>query len=170
METSRNESILAVYDAHVETIYRYVYRRCRDHSLAEDITQETFMTAVRYAEDSSKLNIAWLQTVARNRLFDVLRRDVRSEEKLRLIANSTTSSSEVNPVERMRVQEGLEALPIHYRLVLTLHYLNGVPVADIAEQLERTAKSVEGLLARARRALATELEPASSYSGEGGNS
>ena len=160
-QTERERLILAAYDAHIDTIYRYVFRRCRDHTLAEDITQETFMVAVRDSNDPSKLTIQWLQTVARNKLFDVLRRNVRYEEKLRLVANSVKPLAEADPTERLRVEQALEALPVHYRLVLTLHYLNGMPIGDIAKQLDRTLNSVEGLMRRARQSLAAELEPES---------
>ncbi|NNE11191.1 MAG: RNA polymerase subunit sigma-24, partial [Ilumatobacter sp.] len=64
-------SFADMYDAHVEEVYRFVFRRCRDHALAEDITQETFMAAIRKADDPSTLSVGWLMTVARNRLVDV---------------------------------------------------------------------------------------------------
>lgn len=168
--TERDQSIMAVYDLHVGTLYRYVHRRCRDHALAEDIIQETFITAVSKVADPSTITIAWLQTVARNRLFDVLRRNVRYEEKLRLVANSLAGPEGVDPVERLRVEQALEALPVHYRLVLTLHYLNAMTVTEVAAELERTPKSVEGLLTRARRALSEQLEQSESIDLPGGES
>ena len=158
-EDERERLFLAAYDAHIDTLYRYVFRRCRDHTLAEDIAQETFLAAVDAADDPSKLDIKWLQTVARNKLFDVLRRNIRHEEKLRLVANAINPQTEIDPTEQIRIEQALEALPVHYRLVLTLHYLNGVPVAEIATQLDRTLNSIEGLMRRARVLLAAELEP-----------
>lgn len=158
---------MAAYEAHLDTLYRYVYRRCRDHALAEDITQETFMSAV-HADLQTNLTIAWLQRVARNKLFDVLRRNVRYEEKLRLVGNSLSGAGEIDPTERLRVEHGLEALPVHYRLVLTLHYLNGMPINEIAVELDRTPKSVESLMTRARTALESQL--GSNESQEGGGS
>lgn len=147
-----------MYDRHVETVYRYVHRRCRDHGLAEDITQETFMQAIRSTDDPSSLSIGWLQTVARNRLFDVLRRETRHEAKLRLIGAGAAATEERDIAERLRVERALDVLPVHYRLVLTLHYINGLTVPAMAEELDRTVKSVEGLLTRARRDLAALLD------------
>lgn len=156
--TKRDQPIMAVYEEHFDTVYRYAYRRCRDHALAEDITQETFIAAVRSRQDTTQITIAWLQIVARNKLVDVLRRNINYEDKLRVIANSLSESPEVDPTDRLRLETALANLPVHYRLVLTLHYLNGMTVPAIAKELDRSVKSVEALITRARRALANEFE------------
>lgn len=163
-------SFTDVYDEHVETVYRYVHRRCRDHALAEDITQETFLTVVRSTDDASTITIAWLLTVARNRLFDVLRRKVRYEEKLQLVANLGVDLDDVDIAERLRVEAALGELPLHYRLVLTLHYMNGMTVPAIAQELGRSPKSVEALVTRARRELAAALSGEQPDAATGGRS
>lgn len=154
----REQQLFALYDAHVDTVYRYVYRRCRDHALAEDVTQETFVDVVRSEVEPSTVTVAWLLTVARNKLVDILRRQIRYEEKLQIIANSLSSSPVVDTVERLIIEQALESLPVHYRLVITLHYLNGMTIAAIARELERSPKSIEGLMTRARRSLEAELQ------------
>ena len=47
-----------VYDAHVREVYRYVHQRCRDHALTEDITQETFVAAIREHDEAGSITIA----------------------------------------------------------------------------------------------------------------
>ena len=158
VERSREQEMFALYDAHVNELYRYAYRRCRDHALAEDVTQETFVAVVRSDADPSTITIAFLKTVARNKLVDVLRREIRYEEKLRLIANSMDQSQVSDVIERLRIDDALESLPVHYRLVVTLHYLNGMTIPAIARDLGRSYKSVESLMTRARRALAAQLQ------------
>ena len=96
--------------------------------------------------------------MARNKLFDVFRRQVTHEEKLKLVANDAGGRDEIDIAERLRVEAALGVLPVHYRLVLTLHYINGMTVRDIAAELEKSLKSVEGLITRARRELAAALE------------
>lgn len=162
-------SFAQVYDAHVETVYRYVHRRCQDHSLAEDVTQDTFMTAIRSTDDPATITVGWLITVARNRLLDVLRRQTRYQAKLQLLGDKSPRSDEVDIAERLRVEAALAVLPVHYRLVLALHYINGMTVQAIADELDQSLKSVEGLLTRARRelsALLDETEPQSKAGGE----
>ncbi|MEM7285837.1 MAG: sigma-70 family RNA polymerase sigma factor [Actinomycetota bacterium] len=162
-------SFAQLYDAHVDEVYRYVHRRCQDHSLAEDVTQDTFMTAIRTVEDPSTISIGWLITVARNKLFDVFRRQLTHEEKLQLVANDPAGASEIDIAERLRVEAALGVLPMHYRLVLTLHYINGMTVRDIATELDKSLKSVEGLITRARRELAAALEADETDPSRGGD-
>lgn len=159
-------SFAQVYDAHVETVYRYVHRRCQDHSLAEDVTQDTFIAAIRSTNDPATITIAWLITVARNRLFDVLRRQTKYEEKLQLVANDTSRADEIDVAERLRVESALGVLPVHYRVVLTLHYINGMTVRAIADELDQSLKSVEGLVTRARRELSAVLDATEPRSNE----
>ena len=163
-------SFAQVYDAHVETVYRYVHRRCQDHSLAEDVTQDTFMTAIRNTEDPATITIAWLITVARNRLFDILRRQTKYEEKLQLVANDASRPADIDIAERLRVEAALGVLPVHYRLVLTLHYINGMTVPAIADELDQSVKSVEGLVTRARRELSAVLDETQPQPIQGGES
>jgi len=161
------------YDNHVDEVYRFVYRRCRDHELAEDITQETFLRAIRSVDDPNTISIGWLITVARNLLKDVMRRRSGYQHKVRLIGGRLSGQDEAadsKVVERLRVEAALEQLSVDYRLVLTLHYLDGFTVPALAEQMGRTVKSAEGLITRARRALrallaevATETSGAASH-------
>ncbi len=163
-------SLVNLYDAHVDEVYRFVHRRCRDHALAEDITQETFIAAVRSADDPSSISIDWLLTVARNRLFDVLRRQVRYAHKLRLVGTDRASGHDAELVERLRVEAALNELSADYRLVLTLRYIDGLTVPALADHLNRSEKSIEGLVTRARRALRAKLDDGSEAAGTGGGS
>lgn len=163
-----SSAIADVYDAHVEEVYRFVHRRCRDHSLAEDITQETFISAIRSTNDPSSITIAWLLTVARNRLLDVLRRQVRYQGKLRLVGEDRPNRYDAELVERLRVEAALSELSVDYRLVLTMHYIDGLTVAALAEQLGRSVKSIEGIVTRARRELRVKLSNDADATGTGG--
>lgn len=147
-----------LYDVHVEEVYRFVHRRCRDHSLAEDITQETFLKAIRSGREPSAISAGWLITVARNRLIDELRRRSNYEGKLRLVGASGRDACDAELADRLRVEAALDELSVDHRLVLTLRYVDGFPVAALADHLDRSVKSVEGLLTRARRALRWQLD------------
>lgn len=150
-------SFVDLYDEHVDELYRFVHRRCRDHGLAEDITQDTFMTALR-KQGQNEISIGWLKRSARNRLIDVLRRQSSYASKLRLVGDRNQHVTETDVADRLQVERALDRLTIEYRLVLTLHYIDGCTVADIAGDLDRSLKSVEGLITRARRQLRSHLE------------
>jgi DNA-directed RNA polymerase specialized sigma24 family protein len=71
------DQIRAVYRETIDTLYGYVSRRCgADRALAEDVTQETWLRAVREwtRRGLPERPIAWLTTVARNLLHNEFRR------------------------------------------------------------------------------------------------
>ena len=82
---TRRAGFTALYDAHVTEVYQYVHRRCRDRAVAEDVTQDVFLSLIRTVDDPATVTIGWLMRTARNRLIDVMRRDARQADKLRLI-------------------------------------------------------------------------------------
>ncbi len=59
------------------------------------------------------------------------------------------------------VEQALVGLPLHYRQVLLLKYVEEMPVLEISEIMRRSSKSVEGLLTRARKALQASLNSSS---------
>lgn len=157
---ARSYSFAAMYDAHVHELYRFVHRRCSDRELAQDITQETFLTAICSIDDPESISIGWLVRVAQNRLYDVLRRQRRYEDKLRLVGPAETAGHAAELVERLRVEAALNELSVDYRVVLILHYVDGLTVPALAEHLGRSVKSIEGVVTRARRALRSKLTEA----------
>lgn len=157
----RADAIRSLYDRHVVELYRYVHQRCRDRTLAEDITQDVFLSLARSDEDPVDLGIGWLKRVARNRLIDVLRRDDRHRTRLRLIGTAPDADDHgVSVADRMEMEAAMDALAPHHRIVLTLHYVDGLTVREIADELGRPPKGAEALLTRARAALRAELEAA----------
>jgi RNA polymerase sigma-70 factor (ECF subfamily) len=156
--SGEDTSFAHVYDAHVDEVYRFVHRRCRDHALAEDITQETFMAALRSMDDLQGISIGWLITVARNRLIDVLRKRTQYARKIRLVAQVEPDVLDIELAERLRVERAFDELTVDHRLILTLHYVDGLTVPALAKHLGRSVKSIEGLVTRARRELRAELD------------
>ena len=168
VRTTSRFTFADVFDAHVDEVYRFVHRRCRDHSLAEDITQETFMAAIRNFNDPSEVSVGWLMTVARNCMLDVLRRQSNYATKLQLVGTPKLWLDDDRLAERLWVEAALNELSVDYRLVLTLHYVDGYTVPALAEHLGRSAKSVEGLITRARRELRKRLDEDGGQMADGG--
>jgi RNA polymerase sigma-70 factor (ECF subfamily) len=55
--------------------------------------------------------------------------------------------------ERTRAREVLDELGAHHRAALTLRYLDGLSVPEVAHHLDRTVHATEALLVRARNAF-----------------
>jgi len=153
------ERFLALYDSALPYVYGYLLARCGRPVLAEELTSETMLAAVdslkRDAPPAS-LSTAWLLGIARHKLVDYWRRLGREERSLRTIASQASDESE-DPwdvhLDGLRARQTLEKLAPHHRSVLTLRYLDDLPVVEVAEILDRTLHATEALLVRARLAF-----------------
>jgi RNA polymerase sigma-70 factor (ECF subfamily) len=147
------------YRANVDEVHRYLHRRCRDTELAQDLTHDVFMSAIRSHRPVAELSTGWLITAAQHALIDVARRHDRYRAKLRLLRGGLDEAVPANdPVDRIVLEAAMGRLSVDHRLVLGLHYLDGLTVAELAQRLGKTHKAVEGLITRARRNLHRELE------------
>lgn len=160
------DDLLALYDDAVTEIYRYVRRRCGSDALAEDLTSETFLAAAHAVGRGAvpELTIAWLISVARNKLVDHWRRAERELRKMALVEIEDDDDPWDAQIDAVVAHETLNRLAPPHRAALTLRYLDDLPVAEIAACLDRTVGATEVLLVRARRAFreAYETSPSSS--------
>ena len=149
--------LLELYDDALPYVYGYLLARCGDAGLAEDLTAESFLAAVHAVRkpDAPDPSTPWLIGVARHKLADHWRQQERERRGLRLLEGEPASVDDPwdTVVDRIRAQEVLGQLGPHHRAVLTLRYLDGLPVADVAEHLDRSMHATEALLVRARAAF-----------------
>ncbi len=149
--------LLDLYDEALPRVYGYLMSRCGDRTLAEDLTAESFMAAVAALRkpDAPTLSIPWLIGVARHKLVDHWRRREREDRGLRLTHDSERDSDDPweDVLDEVRARTALELLGAHHRAALTLRYLDGLPVAAVAECVGRSVHATEALLVRARRAF-----------------
>lgn len=158
----QRRELLELYDGAMPEVYGYLVTRCRSVAVAEDLTSETFLAAADAVDRGTvaSLTIAWLIGVARHKLVDHWRRSAR-EDRL-LVAVDAQPDPDPDPwdvqLDVMTAHRVLGDLGAHHRSVLTLRYLDGLPVREIAQLLDRTEHATEALLVRARRAFRTAYE------------
>lgn len=143
---------LEVYERTFREVYSYVASRLSDSDAAEDVTQEVFVMGARYAARGVDVDLAWLKTVARNKLIDHWRARARHERKL-VLAYSVEPSpivDEAAPADAERVTLVLADLNPTYRAALVLRHLDGLSVPEVAELLGRSVEATEQVLSRAR--------------------
>jgi RNA polymerase sigma-70 factor (ECF subfamily) len=151
--------LLAVLDAELGNVYAFILRRCGDRALAEDLTSEVILRAVRETKRArSVVTPPWLTTVARNRLLDHWRSKAREERRLGLAWSNPDSdgwTDDATPLEPEVVNQAMRRLPPDHQAVLSLRYLDDLTVPEVAAALGRSVHATESLLARARRAFRT---------------
>ena len=151
--------LLSLYDRALPEVYGYLLSRCGQRALAEDLTAETFLAAVRAEKDGAgPTTVPWLIGTARHKLVDHWRRREREERGLRLIGGDATDDPWEAELDALRAAEVLDELSPAHRAALTLRYLDDLPVPQVAALLERTLHATEALLVRARNAFRTRYE------------
>jgi RNA polymerase sigma-70 factor, ECF subfamily len=148
--------LLAMYDRALPQVYGYLRTRSGNEAVAEDLTAETFLAAVQAIDRRAlpQLTVAWLIGVARHKLVDHWRRVAREERNLRLLPDETEVPDGLDErFERARTHDVLEELGAHHRVALTLRYIDGLSVPEVAHHLDRTVHATEALLVRARNAF-----------------
>jgi RNA polymerase sigma-70 factor, ECF subfamily len=157
----------ALYDRYCDRIYRYVFRRLRNHEVAEDVTAEIFLKVLR-AIDTYRPATApfstWLYRIAANAVVDHAR-GRRSTISLDVAVEAADLGVPVEElvitrVEAARIWEAIDNLTDAQRTALTLRFGSDLPIADIAGQMGRTEGAVKLLLNRGLAAVRTRLEAA----------
>lgn len=154
--------LINAYESALPHVYGYLLARCGDHALAEELTAETFLAAVDAARRDHVADTAtpWLIGVARHKLVDHWRRRERDERVLRLASAGTEELDDPwdAHLEASHAREVLAGLGAHHQAALTLRYLDGLAVAEVAALLDRSLHATEALLVRARRAFRRAYE------------
>lgn len=149
--------LLAIYDEALPHVYGYLLRRCGNATLAEDLTSETFMGAVAAARANkvSTVTVAWLVGIARNKLVDHWRRREREERRLIALAGELQDPTDGwdQVVDQQLANHIMQRLAPQHQMALTLRYLDGLPVAQVAAHLDRTLQATETLLTRSKAAF-----------------
>ena len=154
------ESMRAWLESALPAVYGFVFVRCgADEGVAQDVTQETMVEVVRHRDqfDGRSEPMTWVCGIARHKVADHYRAAHRERRRrLRLVESGTeitTRAEDDDAVTHAAVVEVLRSLPETQRVVLALHYLDGLSVHEISEQLGRSESAVESLLARGRVAF-----------------
>jgi len=155
-------TIVAIYRTTVGPLYEYVSRRSGgNRALAEDVTQETYLRAVRAWADGPMPEepLAWLRTVARNLLVTHYRRTPPVTVDPRTVDRILDEREPRTPAAARAIHWGLQRLEARSARLLEAFHLDGKPVGRIARETGLTERAVEGRLRRARETLRRRLEP-----------
>lgn len=154
----------ALYDAHVDRVYRLAFRLAGDDDLARDFTQETFIRAFQRLKDfrgESALS-TWLHTIATTVSLNGLRRVRRIGARETVIEDAESLGSErreADPDLRDALRAAIDRLPEGYRTVFVMHDVEGFTHEEIGTALGIQAGTSKAQLFRARGRLREMLAP-----------
>lgn len=167
------EAFATLYNDHHNLVFRFLYVRVRDQHLAEDLTQDVFLRALRRISTftwQGRSFGAWLITIARNALLDHVksahhRREVPVWEMVD--SDETDRSAETVALRELEIVEASEALHgalfllnPYQRECVQLRFLDELSVEETATAMGRKVGAVKTLQYRAMRKLEHELRVA----------
>jgi RNA polymerase sigma-70 factor (ECF subfamily) len=164
-----NEAAIEMLVRQYETgVFRLALSIVGDQAEANEITQETFIAALRslssYREQQSFK--AWLYTIALNQSRSHLRKR-KTLERLRRTLNSffrVETQKQVSPEESVlqndkeaEVWKALNQLDEPFRIVVVLRYFHELSIAEISEILSVNEGTIHSRLHTARARLRSAL-------------
>jgi len=164
-----------IYDQHVEKIYRFIFLKVNSRELAEDLTSETFLRAWKKFSQEKGNPIenpqAFLYQTARNLVIDYYRKKGRnqvvSSELLSIIdprqnlEGKSQLDSDINTIKIV-----LANLKEEYQDVIIWHYLEDLPIREVAKMLGKTEENTRVLLHRALNSLKEKINQPTSIDPE----
>jgi RNA polymerase sigma-70 factor (ECF subfamily) len=152
----------ALYDAHVDKVFRLVYRMAGDLDRAQDFTQETFIRAFsRLADFRGEAALStWLGSIAISVTLNGLRK-VRRRNEREVVLDDRISVGrtpiEAEPDLKIKLAQAIDDLPDGYRAVFVMHDVEGYTHEEIATSLGVHPGTSKAQLFRARARLRESL-------------
>jgi RNA polymerase sigma-70 factor, ECF subfamily len=154
---------------HIDGLFGYAMTLTRDKTEAEDLVQETYLRAVKAANQlAPQSNLkSWMFVIMRNAWLNQVRHEHSGPRFVELdepaaagASNETTGNPQVvyiRKLEQEQVREAIENLPDAYREIVVLRDLEGLSYQEIAAVLGCPAGTVMSRLGRARAKLRAML-------------
>ena len=149
-----------LYRAHAPAIYRYAYAVLGNRADAEDVMQTTFVNALRALErgEVPRKPANWLITITHNLIRQRFRQQYIRPRQVELEGDIAMLEADDDAPSIEDLVRALQRIPEAQREALVLRELEGRSYKEIAAILDVSRPALEGLIFRARRSLAEELE------------
>ena len=159
---SKNEQFSHIYDQYIDKIYRFVYLKVGSQEIAEDVTSKVFIKgweAFQSAVEEIKNPGAFLYQIASNAVVDHYREKGRSKvvsaDASPEISDPGTNAQDkaILSADISQIKKGIQKLKKEHQNIIIWHYLEDMPIANIAELLGKPAGTVRVMLHRGLKDL-----------------
>jgi RNA polymerase sigma factor (sigma-70 family) len=165
-KTGDQKAQFQIYKLYYKAMYNTSLRIVSDTMEAEDIMQESFLSAFEKIDTYSGIVSfgAWLKKIVINRSLDSLNRkkaifeDIDTHIGIKDSSGEELAQKEEIDVRVEEVKQAIERLPDGYRVILSLYLLEGYDHDEIGEILSITSSTSRSQLSRAKQKLIGELK------------
>ncbi len=157
-ETMTKEQLGNLIIASEETMYRVAKTLLRSDADCADAIQEAIVKAFTGIQTLRKDSYAktWLVRIVINECYAIM----RHERRLVPIDDFTAKEAAAEQADYSELYDALSRLPEEIRLTVTLYYIEGYHVKEIAELMNMTQSAVKNRLMRARAKIKKDLAEA----------
>ena len=155
---------IAIYDMFFKAMYNTAFRIVQQHDLAEDITQDSFIVAFsKVSSLQEEITFPkWLKQIVVNKSLTHLKHKKRfyplDVEKLNnTVDDDYNAELETSNIGVQEIIETINSLKDNYRILLTLHYLEGYDYEEIVAITGFTHTNCRTLISRAKSSLRKKL-------------
>ncbi|GGM12765.1 hypothetical protein GCM10012279_33650 [Micromonospora yangpuensis] len=169
-QAGESEAFGLLYDRYVDTVFRFVYFRVGNRQLAEDLTSDTFLRALKRIGSVTWQGRdlgAWLVTIARNLVADhfksgryrleVTTGDVLDADREDRGPEGSPEAAVVEHITNVALLRAVKQLNPEQQECIVLRFLQGFSVAETARAMGKNEGAIKALQYRAVRALARLL-------------
>jgi len=157
---SQKKKFSKIYDQYINKIYRFVFLKVSSQDVAQDLTSETFLRGWESFKNKTDIENpqAFLYQIARNLVVDFYREKGKanfvSTESVQIIDPREDLEEKANfkfDLEKIKVV--LADLREDYQNVIIWHYLDDLPIQQVANMMDRSEDATRVLLHRALKSL-----------------
>lgn len=157
-----------IYDKYIDKIYRFVLLKVSSEETAQDLCSETFMKGWEYfkaGKEKIENPQAFLYRIARNLVIDHYRRKGRTQfvstENIPIAdPQASLEDKAVFSSDLEQIKAVLADLNEDYQNVIIWHYLDDLPIQEVAKMLNKSEQTTRVTLHRALKALKGKVKEA----------
>jgi RNA polymerase sigma-70 factor (ECF subfamily) len=156
-------ALAVLFERHYQAVHGMCYRMTGEASVAEDLTQDSFVRVLKYAKGFERRSAftTWLYRIVRNVCLDHLDAESRVRARMERAASEPVPDAGFPTPADARLEtlrEALYALPPERREVLVLSRYQGLSYAEIADVCDTTVGAIKVRAHRAMRELRQRFE------------
>lgn len=159
----KDAEFIKIIEQYQSMVFAICLQFTRDYQEAENLAQETFLSAYRYIDGCDPANYRpWLGRIAANKARDYLKsaahRRETAAEVLPPVPSPSPESLYLAEEGREDIRQAVLRLKEPYRSAAVLYFLEEKTYAEIADLLQRNEKTVQTQVLRARKKLQQQLK------------
>ena len=166
-----SEAFSELYEKYYSQIFGYILKRVANLEIAQDVTSETFLKALKNLWQFRWRNIpfsSWLYRIANNETVNYFRKQKGRLVPLEKVAEPASADNiQIEIIEAqeelkkhqdfLKAQEKISKLPLKYQEVIILRFFEKKQIKEIAEILGKKEGTVKSLLHRGLERLREEF-------------